>query len=101
MKVYMNDDKTNLDPWPHNARTYVQLPLRQWGCRQCLPLSVVQLKGKQCRKPHCRNGVADMFGLYRVDFTGYPSNQFAGYRLNGQQLFPTIFCEYPLIFFYL
>ena len=26
-------------------------------CRQCLPLSVVQLKGKHCRKPHCRNGV--------------------------------------------
>ena len=33
------------------------------GCRQCLPLSVVQLKGKHCRKPHCRNGVKDMFGL--------------------------------------
>ena len=26
------------------------------GCRQCLPLSVVQLKSKHCRKPHCRNG---------------------------------------------
>ena len=24
-------------------------------CWQCLPLSVVQLKGKHCRKPHCRN----------------------------------------------
>ena len=22
--------------------------------------------------------------FYRVDFTGYPSNQFSGYRLNGQ-----------------
>ena len=32
------------------------------GCWQCLPLSVVQLKGKHCRKPHCRNGVVDMFG---------------------------------------
>ena len=31
------------------------------GCRQCLPLSVVQLKGKHCRKPHCRNGVVDTF----------------------------------------
>ena len=29
------------------------------GCQQCLPLSVVQLKGKHCRKPHCRNGVVD------------------------------------------
>ena len=32
------------------------------GCQQCLPLSVVQLEGKHCRKPHCRNGVVDMFG---------------------------------------
>ena len=41
----------------HTARTYLQLPLRQ-----CLPLSVVQLKGKHCRKLHCRNGVVDTFG---------------------------------------
>ena len=26
------------------------------GCRQCLPLSDVQLKGKHCPKPHCCNG---------------------------------------------
>ena len=31
------------------------------GCRQWVPLSVVQLKGKHCRKPHCRNGVVDTF----------------------------------------
>jgi hypothetical protein len=31
------------------------------GCRQCLPFGVVQLKGKHCRKPHCRNGVVDTF----------------------------------------
>ena len=31
------------------------------GCRQCLPLSVVQLKDKHCRKPYCRNGVVDTF----------------------------------------
>ena len=31
------------------------------GCRQCLSLSVVQLKGKHCRKPHCCNGVVDTF----------------------------------------
>ena len=24
--------------------------------------SVIQLKGKHCRKPHCRNGVVDTFG---------------------------------------
>ena len=34
------------------------------GCRQCLPLSVVHLKGKHCRKPHCRNEVVDMFMHY-------------------------------------
>jgi hypothetical protein len=39
-------------------------PITAMGCRQCLPLSVVQLKGKHCRKPHCRNGVVDMFGQY-------------------------------------
>ena len=32
------------------------------GCQQCLPLSVVQLKGKHCQKPHCGNGVVDTFG---------------------------------------
>ena len=37
-------------------------PIMAMGCRQCLPLSVVQLKGKHCRKPHCRNGVVDTFG---------------------------------------
>ena len=29
------------------------------GVLQYLPLSVVQLKGKHCRKPHCLNGVVD------------------------------------------
>ena len=38
-------------------------PITAMGCRQCLPLSVVQLKGKHCRKPHCRYGVVDTFGL--------------------------------------
>ena len=27
-------------------------PIMAMGCRQCLALSVVQLKGKLCRKPH-------------------------------------------------
>jgi hypothetical protein len=34
------------------------------GCRQCLSLSVFQLKGNHCRKPHCRNGVVDTFRRY-------------------------------------
>ena len=33
------------------------------GCQQCLPLSVVELKGKHCWIPHYRNGVADTFEL--------------------------------------
>ena len=32
-------------------------PITAMGGRQCLPLSVVQLKGK-----HCRNGIVDTFG---------------------------------------
>ena len=32
------------------------------GCRQFLPHSVAQLKGKHCRKPHWRNGVVDTLG---------------------------------------
>ena len=36
-------------------------PIMAMGCWQCLSLSVVQLKGKHCRKPHCRNGVVDTF----------------------------------------
>jgi hypothetical protein len=37
------------------------IPITAMGCQQCLPLSVVQMKGKHCRKPHCRNGVVDTF----------------------------------------
>ena len=37
-------------------------PVTAMGCRQCLPLSVAQLKGKHCPKSHCRNGVVDTFG---------------------------------------
>ena len=38
-------------------------PITAMGCRQCLPLSVVQLKDKHCRKPHCSNRVVDTLGL--------------------------------------
>ena len=38
-------------------------PITAMWCWQCLPLSVVQLKGKHCRKPHCCNRVVDTFGL--------------------------------------
>ena len=39
-------------PGPNVSTT----PITAMGCRQCLPLYVVQLKGK-----HCRNGVVDTF----------------------------------------
>ena len=38
-------------------------PITAMGCEQCLPLSVVQLKGKHCIKPHYRNGVVDTVRL--------------------------------------
>ena len=37
-------------------------PITARGCKQCLSLSVVQMKGKHCWKPHCPNGVVDTFG---------------------------------------
>ena len=36
-------------------------PIEAMGFWQSLPISAVQLKGKHCRKPHCRNGVVDTF----------------------------------------
>ena len=39
-------------------------PIKAIGCRQCLPISIVQMNGKHCRKPHCRNGVVNTFLLY-------------------------------------
>ena len=56
------DSKFLASLWPHFAQTYLQLPLRQWGCWQYLPFSVVQLKGKHCGKPHCCTGVVDTLG---------------------------------------
>ena len=44
-------------------------PITAIGCRQCLPLSVVQLKGKHDRKLNRRNGVVDTFGQSRLKHT--------------------------------
>jgi hypothetical protein len=44
-------------PWPERIYNFHY----GHGVPQCLPLSVVQLKGKHCRKPHCYNGVVDTF----------------------------------------
>ena len=53
------DDFKWRNPYCPNVST---TPITAMGCRQCLPLSVVQLKSKHCQKPHCRNGDVDMFG---------------------------------------
>ena len=58
----MGKNSSNIDhlgPGPNVSTTSITA----MGCRQCLSLSIVQLKGKHCRKPHCRNGVVDTFGL--------------------------------------
>ena len=34
-------------------------PITTMPCRQCLPLSVVRLKGKHSQKTHCLNGVVE------------------------------------------
>ena len=43
----------------HHCPNVSTTPITAMGCQQCLPLSVVQLKGKHCRKPHCCSGVVD------------------------------------------
>ena len=39
------------------------------GCRQCLPVIVVQLKGNIVEKSYFRNGIVDMF-LHRAMLPG-------------------------------
>ena len=59
MKFAQNNHPTLLfgPTCPNVSRT----PITAMGCRQCSSLSVVQLKGKHCQKPRCRNGVVDTF----------------------------------------
>ena len=49
-------------PCPNVSTT----PIMVMGCWQCLPLSVVKLKGKHCRNPNCRNGIVDSFRFCAV-----------------------------------
>ena len=67
----------NADGWNFFDQMYPQLPLRQWGAGNIYLLAtVVQLKGKHCRKPHCCNetvgqffcvGLGSMFYLLCLD----------------------------------
>ena len=56
------------------------------GCQQCLPLSVVQLKGKHCRKPHCHNGVVDTFGQWWLTAILEEEHQRNGIRMTTKTL---------------
>ena len=54
--------KPHLRIWFLQWRNVSTTPIKAMECWQCLPLTVVQMKGKRCRKPHCHNGVVDTFG---------------------------------------
>ena len=59
-------------------------PITAMGCRQCLPLSVVQLKGKYCQKPNCPNGVVDTFKPGQLSgghWIEYSSSKFRFYNI--------------------
>ena len=43
-------------------------PITAMGCQQCLPLTVVQLKGKHCRKPYCPNEVEITYVLIEFPY---------------------------------
>ena len=49
------------------ARTYLQLPLRQWGAGNVYLLVLSSWK-VNIAKNHCRNGVVDKFGLFIKTF---------------------------------
>jgi hypothetical protein len=74
------------------------IPITTMGCRQCLPLSVVQLKGKHCRKPHWRNGVVDTLGHYILCYKQTKSRRLKSLLLplvvqlltNIKELFPRL-----------
>ena len=66
LKYKLNESEMNemkIPPFRKGDSSNVSTtPITEMGCRQSLPLVVVELKGKHCWKSHCRNGVEDMFG---------------------------------------
>ena len=63
MWQYTQED-ISASTFSNKPQQYISItPITALGCQQCLPLSVVQLKVKHCRKPYCRNGVVDTFRL--------------------------------------
>ena len=67
-------------------------PITVMGWRQCLPLSVVPLKGKHCQKLHCCNGVVDTFrlGLARIKFMVEPLRAAVSQGMDGPDNRPKI-----------
>ena len=72
MWQYTQED-ISASTFSNKPQQYISItPITALGCQQCLPLSVVQLKVKHCRKPYCRNGVVDTFGHYcQALYTGF------------------------------
>ena len=71
--------------WPNLSTT----PITAIWSRQCLPLSVVHLKGKHCRKPHCCIGVVDTFAVVWTIFSKNVDNKKCAPKLeffNGKQM---------------
>ena len=67
----------------NNSPNVSTTPIMAMGCRQCLSLTVVHLKGKHCRKPHCRNGVVGTF-----EHSWVPNKRV--YSISTFRFFPTL-----------
>ena len=59
-RAYLNSNHFKDLPCPNISTT----PLRQWGFRQCLPISWTTLRDKHYRHPIAAMEVVDTFGPY-------------------------------------
>jgi hypothetical protein len=63
---FLKDEQTYGKKIARNGPNVSTTPLRQWGFRQCLPLSWTTLRDKHCRHPIAVMGVVDTFGYGRT-----------------------------------
>ena len=82
MKATFSPTPAERCPGPNISTT----PITAMGRWQFLPLSVVQLKGKLCRKPHCRNGVVDMFAPGLRDILSLLEKSYGRYTIHETSL---------------
>ena len=78
-------EDTRMRLCPNVSTTHI----KAMGCLQCLPLSVVQLKGKHCPKPHYHNGVVYTFWLWMSRRSRLKSNwinMFSGTQIQINEL---------------